>query len=53
MFCWLDMLIDEGSESKCSKLRICYSLTKNQKKIVLDWVKVLKLSYGYVSNLAY
>lgn len=46
------LLIDESSGDKCSKPVACYSLTKEQKKIVFDWVKELKFPHGYTSNLA-
>ncbi|XP_065874236.1 uncharacterized protein [Euphorbia lathyris] len=29
----------------------CYSLSQNQKKLVCDWVKLLRFPDGYVSNL--
>lgn len=36
----------EISEGKGSKPTTCYILTKDQKKIVLDWVKEFKLPNG-------
>lgn len=33
-----------------AKPKTCYTLTKEQRKAKLEWVKDLKLSYGYASN---
>nr|GEY20485.1 hypothetical protein [Tanacetum cinerariifolium] len=39
-------------DGKVSKLKASFSLTKEQKQVVLQWVKKLKFPDGYASNLS-
>ena len=47
----LELCIDQLGDDKVYKPKACYTLTKEQRRLLLEWVKELKLPDGYASNL--
>lgn len=47
-----ELEIDKVEGKKGTKPKACYTLTKEQKKQLLEWVKDIRLPDGYASNLS-
>jgi hypothetical protein len=47
-----DLQVVEGDERRVSMPKACYSLTVDEKKVLLEWIRELHLPDGYASNLS-